>query len=144
MSREEIRITLRLPPKSGQEIARTALDVAARFNDEYPDRKPGIRNAVVYSNPGEAGFIAYRTVTGVVVYVENAKEFVPGIYKAPDGVVGTIHGFDAFANNYSFMPEGMVAPAIVGPGWPDPRRYLSREKFSAYVLVRSLTAGEPS
>lgn len=70
-------------------------------------------------------------------------------YRAPDGVEGVLSvGKACFGSPLSFMPDGAKAPAVIGPGFPDPRRYLRRESddeildFRRYVLVEGAPRGD--
>lgn len=55
----------------------TAVSVAQRFLKEYPDRRLGIYNCVIYWNPqvsDKGSFIIYKTKTSIVVRGSKAKD----------------------------------------------------------------------
>lgn len=67
--------------------------------------------------------------------VREAMPPAPGRYRDTDGVVGTLSGFDAFANRYTFTPDGTKPPAVLGPGVPYPYRHLGPTAVRRLVPV---------
>lgn len=118
-------------------------------------RRGTVRSAVVFHDKGYAPLTLdvarklmrrLRRPKPVVLDDEPAQptkpEFLsPGRYLDTDGTKGTLSEFDQLANCYTFKPDGVEQPAILGPGFPSPYRRLGREEAQRLV---PLDAGQKS